>query len=301
MQLSIAKKFAYDLMQKEGLLQKGWRCEFDDAKNRLGCCKYREKTITLSRYYIALNSDEETLDTIRHEVAHALTPGADHGKVWQLEAKRLGASPVACASDVVAPKGYFVGTCPSCQKTIHKHREPQTFRKACGSCCQKYNSGKFDNRFIFVWKNEKTGEIFRDGRWREDENNKLKVCQGIAETFVEKFGATSVIEVKEVGKLPDFQFDDYDFKATPSGVFRAFLEVKMWRNIKDFVVLRTFWRLTDTKGFTLDVWENTYTQKYETADKRVDVKKMKVANWYELIVMPTEKGFLRLQTVKVSN
>ncbi|HLM62414.1 MAG TPA: hypothetical protein VK308_16550, partial [Pyrinomonadaceae bacterium] len=66
MQLSTAKKIAYDLLKQENLLQRGWRVEFDDAKKRLGCCRYDERLITLSRYYIALNSDEVTLDTIRH-------------------------------------------------------------------------------------------------------------------------------------------------------------------------------------------------------------------------------------------
>lgn len=32
MQLSIAKKTAYELMKAENLLQKGWTCDFDDSK-----------------------------------------------------------------------------------------------------------------------------------------------------------------------------------------------------------------------------------------------------------------------------
>ena len=303
MQLSIAKKEAFDLLKAENLLQKGWRCEFDDSKKRLGCCRYTNKTISLSRYYIALNPDEETLDTIRHEVAHALTPhDHSHGADWKREASRLGAKPVACASDVVKPEAEFIGTCPNCGRKTSKHRATDKINRiACGDCCKNLNKGDYDRRFIYVWRNPQKGEIYLDGQWIKDENAANgEIDTTVAEDFIKEFGAAKVIETKEIGKLPDFQFEDYSFKDTPEGVFRAYLEVKMWRDVKGYTVLRTFWRTIDGTGIVIDVWANMSSESYETADRRMDIEKSKVGSWYELIMMPNTKGFLRLQTAKVT-
>ena len=69
------------LLVEHGLAQQGWRFKFDRARLRAGQCRYRSKTITLSKHYVALNvttRPEEVLDTILHEIAHALA-GGRHG------------------------------------------------------------------------------------------------------------------------------------------------------------------------------------------------------------------------------
>lgn len=138
-----------------------------------------------------------------------------------------------------------------------------------------------------------------DGRWVKDVNARAcEIDTSIAEEFAQNFGATKVIELKQVAEIPDFRFDEYSFKDTPEGVFKAFLEVKMWREIREYKVLRTFWRMIDGNGIVIDIWSNMSSDKYETADRRVDMEKQKVGIYYELIVMPTPKGFLRLQSVK---
>lgn len=303
MELSIAKKKAFDLLKQENLLQKGWRCEFDDAKNRLGCCKYQEKIISLSRYFVALNSDEVTLDTIRHEIAHALTPhDVSHGEEWKNEARRLGAAPKACAdADIVSPTGEFIGTCPNCRQEISKHREPLKMDKtACKPCCDEIAGGKFDRRFVYSWRNEKTNQVFCNGNW-EKMDEQSEVLTEIAEAYISEFGATKVIELKEIGKIPEFRFDDYDFRSTPEGVIRALLEVKLFREVKEHRLLKTFWRTQSNDGIVIDVWANSFNGgKYETADKRADVEKLKVGCFYELIVMKNDKGYVRLQSAKLS-
>lgn len=302
MQLSIAKKTAYDLMKAENLLQKGWTCEFDDSKKNLGCCRYREKKIVLSRYYIALNSDDETLDTIRHEVAHALTPNDHaHGAEWKREAERLGATPVACAADVIAPEAEYIGTCDKCNRKITRHRITHIMDKfACANCVDKFNNGIPDRKYLYTWRNPSKGEIYLNGQWVKDVvGGACEIDTSIAEEFVKNFGATKVIEMKQLGRLPDFSFDEYSFKDTPEGVFKAFLEVKLWREIKGYKVLRTFWRMIDGNGIVIDIWSNMTSEKYETADRRTDMEKQKVGGYYELIVMPNPKGFLRLQSAKM--
>src|SRR3954463_2529714 len=75
----------------------GWTFGLSNAKRRLGVCKYRAKRIEIAEYY-ARNSPEETvLDTLRHEIAHALAgPAAKHDPAWKAVAVRLGATPRAC-------------------------------------------------------------------------------------------------------------------------------------------------------------------------------------------------------------
>ena len=85
-------------MEEHGLVSLGWTGTLDNAVRRFGACKYRKKRITLSRHLITINSDEETLDTILHEIAHALAfeeHGEDcgHDERWQAIAIRIGARP----------------------------------------------------------------------------------------------------------------------------------------------------------------------------------------------------------------
>lgn len=91
-----AVALAEELLTENGLT--GWRVTVDNAGRRLGICRPGRKTISLSRQYIAVTSDDVTQDTIRHEVAHALAGASEgHGPVWQDHARALGADPTATA------------------------------------------------------------------------------------------------------------------------------------------------------------------------------------------------------------
>ena len=87
-----------DKMQEHGLVELGWTGALDNAVRRCGACKYRKKRISKSRHLATINSDEETLATILHEIAHALAfeeHGEDcgHDERWQAIASRIGARP----------------------------------------------------------------------------------------------------------------------------------------------------------------------------------------------------------------
>jgi len=72
----------------------GWSFGLAASKRRLGVCKYRQKRIEISDYYARHNPDAAVLDTLRHEIAHALAgPEAGHGPTWQAIAARIGATP----------------------------------------------------------------------------------------------------------------------------------------------------------------------------------------------------------------
>ena len=83
-----------DKLLEHGLAAQGWTGHLDNALRRFGVCDHRRKRITISRHLAAINSDEETLDTVLHEVAHALAgPKAKHDLQWRAIAARIGANP----------------------------------------------------------------------------------------------------------------------------------------------------------------------------------------------------------------
>lgn len=123
------------LMDKHGL--KHWRFEFDRAKRRVGCCKHRIQTITLSYHYCTRgNSVVDIKDTILHEIAHALAgPGAGHGPKWKAICRQIGARPVRCYGEQVnMPKGRYKATCGGCNKAFHRHRRPKGRGYYCRAC-----------------------------------------------------------------------------------------------------------------------------------------------------------------------
>lgn len=80
---------AKDLMAEHGL--DDWTFEFDRAKVRLGACHYSTKTISLSRPLCEWVSEYEIIDTLLHEIAHALVgPGEGHNHRWRRVAVSIG-------------------------------------------------------------------------------------------------------------------------------------------------------------------------------------------------------------------
>jgi predicted SprT family Zn-dependent metalloprotease len=96
METDKAKELALSEMRKWGLLPT-WKFRFNKRKRALGLCSPRDRTIYLSSYFLNKVSDAETLDTIRHEIAHALEAvrhgTSGHGPVWKAIAVEVGAKP----------------------------------------------------------------------------------------------------------------------------------------------------------------------------------------------------------------
>ena len=136
MNLYAARALAVDLLRQHGL--HGWSFRFDHARRRFGACRYKQKTITLSRYLTFLNCEAQVRDTILHEIAHALTPGDGHGAKWKRKCREIGANPVRCytEAEVVSPPRrvapYQIG-CARCGWWHDRHR--LTRRKLiCRAC-----------------------------------------------------------------------------------------------------------------------------------------------------------------------
>jgi predicted SprT family Zn-dependent metalloprotease len=138
--LDAARRLALDLMTRHGLDE--WRFAFDRAKRRLGCCHYDRRTITLSGPLTRLNAEAVVRDTVLHEIAHALTPGAGHGPRWKRAAAAIGAAPRSCASaDAVAlPPAPFALVCDGCGARLPRYRRPRR-RYACRGCSERHARG----------------------------------------------------------------------------------------------------------------------------------------------------------------
>lgn len=118
-------------MDEYGLGQ--WRFEFDRAVQRFGVCKYSTRTISLSEKMVRANSFEQCADTVLHEIAHALTPGAKHGPEWKQACRLIGAKPERCyqAKDVVVVSKYRA-FCEHCgEAPIGSRQKRPTSRQFC--------------------------------------------------------------------------------------------------------------------------------------------------------------------------
>lgn len=74
----------------------------DRLTTTFGRCSYSTRTIEisgpLSRAQDTEDGRAQVHDTILHEIAHAMTPGAGHGPAWKRACVRIGAKPVRCYS-----------------------------------------------------------------------------------------------------------------------------------------------------------------------------------------------------------
>jgi len=91
MKLEDVEKRVLEEIKKHNL--KGWKFEWlGRRKNyrRIGDCCVRTKVIRIQPIYVELYLDEVIINTILHEIAHALTPNSGHNKFWKRKAIEIG-------------------------------------------------------------------------------------------------------------------------------------------------------------------------------------------------------------------
>ena len=109
-----------------------WSAHLDDSMRRAGVCKYRGKQISLSRFFLRKASEAEILDTILHEIAHALAGFEHHhDAVWRNIALQIGCSGNRC-HDIKFGLPRWIMFCPGrCFVTTRKRRAR---RRICAQC-----------------------------------------------------------------------------------------------------------------------------------------------------------------------
>lgn len=71
-----------------------WKLHIGTARQQAGSCNGRTNTIMLSHLLMKGWPVEEVMDTILHEIAHALTPrDKGHGDKWRAKCVEIGAKP----------------------------------------------------------------------------------------------------------------------------------------------------------------------------------------------------------------
>lgn len=97
------------------LAAKGWRFEWSNTTRTLGDCYHQRKIIRISKKLIQARTWEEQVNTLTHELAHAIDVDrrgtSDHSNVWRQIHIQLGGDGKRCSSisnpDAVDYK-YFV-------------------------------------------------------------------------------------------------------------------------------------------------------------------------------------------------
>ena len=134
MDFNDAAALAEGLMAEHKL--RGWVFCYNRGKRTLGMCDYTRKRIELSRYFVSHNEEAAVLDTVLHEIAHALAgERAGHGPKWRAVCERIGAKPERLDREAVMPRGHWAATCPGCGSIHRRFRRPLLGRTyVCTSC-----------------------------------------------------------------------------------------------------------------------------------------------------------------------
>lgn len=115
-------------------LKAGWHFAFDLAPARGGSCRYSDQQITLSVTYCLKASKAEIVDTILHEIAHAIVgPKHGHDSTWKAAARQIGCTAERCHRLQHTPPRWH-GQC-GCGQQWERQRLSQRIRTSrCGKC-----------------------------------------------------------------------------------------------------------------------------------------------------------------------
>ena len=95
-----------DELIKHKLTDWGVRLNQNANSAFLGLCSYKDKCIILSAHHIDIHPTPDVLNTIRHEVAHAIVgPGHAHNEVWAAKAREIGCdNTLPCSNLSLSPE-----------------------------------------------------------------------------------------------------------------------------------------------------------------------------------------------------
>ena len=112
------------------------------------------KVVELSTKLVEINDEDRVRLTILHEVAHALTEGHGHDAVWKTKLLEIGGDGKRCYSredtNTIERKRTLYQA--YCQEHGNRGRTYRRKDKACGICCNKYNGGRYSERFKIQYR-----------------------------------------------------------------------------------------------------------------------------------------------------
>ena len=137
-----------------------WTLKFKKSKSFAGQCQkhfWNEKpersygVITLSSCFMEVFDEKEVMETILHEIAHALTSPVhrSHGKEWRAKALSIGSTGERCVpKSAPRPEGKYRGVCPNGHEypaPVNRLTDSRKYRQSCPKCSNGYNpSYRFD-------------------------------------------------------------------------------------------------------------------------------------------------------------
>ena len=135
----IITKELYEYYAKLHNLPKKWTFIFDNACNRCGQTSYRDSTISLSKKYITGDkiSKAQVVNTILHEIAHALCPGEQHNEVWKRKALEIGCDGKVCNEIEPFAKATWILRCNKGCCYSERYRRSNIGNKCCRKCREK--------------------------------------------------------------------------------------------------------------------------------------------------------------------
>lgn len=131
------EKIANDNLVKHNLTD--WMFVWNNrtSNHTLGICRHRSKEIHLNKKYALVESEENVIDTIIHEIAHALTKGDGHGELWKAKCRELGCRDEqgkCLKKDSMEKLARYKGVCPTCGHIIYSGKKTNF---VCTPCCNK--------------------------------------------------------------------------------------------------------------------------------------------------------------------
>lgn len=114
--------------------------------NRFSGIRY----VQLATKLVEINDEERVMLTILHEIAHALTEGHGHDRVWKAKLLEIGGDGKRCYSskdtNTIERKSRQLYQA-YCDEHGNRGRTYVRRTKACGSCCNEYNGGRYSEQY----------------------------------------------------------------------------------------------------------------------------------------------------------
>ena len=131
-----------ELDEKFQLREKGWKWTINGRlRNALGRCNWNNKMVEMSEWLLSECGVDQVEDTMRHEVAHAISsPLSGHNAEWKRNCILTGAQPRRLASGVKSPSmrqpDKWAIMCGDCDEPIalRQTRRMRLETKVCGRC-----------------------------------------------------------------------------------------------------------------------------------------------------------------------